>query len=108
MSDPDDKSDDDAEGREWTALDDLYGEWIARDLHDRVSEETEHYRRAHNRGTLDAVADFLFGTDSAEECINPRCDAERFEAEDSGELESWWERWFRGPGSDDGESGSSD
>ncbi len=107
MSDPDDKADDKSAGREWTELDDLYGEWIARDVRDRVDEASEHYRRAHHRGAIDAVTDFLFGSNSDEECNNPRCDVPEFDAEDR--QESWWERWFRGSNSgDDGDSGSSD
>lgn len=99
---------DDDGPREWTELDSLYGEWIARDVEKRVRENVEHYNNAHNRSPLDDVADFLFGGSTKEECINPRCPA--FEEDDDAPAESWWERWFRSPGegNDDGESGSSD
>jgi hypothetical protein len=109
MSDPDEKPDDKSAGREWTDLDDLYGEWIARDVQDHVDEASEHYRRVHNRGAIDAVTDFLFASSSAEECNNPQCDVERFEEGGLAESESWWQRWFRSSNSsNDGESGSSD
>ncbi len=106
MSDPDDTSDDESAGREWAELDELYGEWIARDVNDRLQERSEHYRHAHHRTLLDSVTDFLNGSNSAEECNNPRCDVPAFDTEDR--QASWWERWFRHSGNDEGSSGSSD
>src|SRR5262245_59744862 len=100
-----DKSDDPKSnhGHEWTVLDDLYGEWIARDLDEKAQEEGEHFRRAHSRDPIDGILHSVFGT--MEECINPRCDAERFSEENETQSESFWERWFRKSGNgNDGES----
>ncbi len=129
MSKSDEKpeSDEKSGGREWTEVDNLYGEWIARDLHDRISAEGEHFSYAHQRKLFDPLADFLLG--APPECTHPGCEAERFLEEDAAgsfvddddhaaedaerffaeETESWWQRWFRSSGGgDDGESGSSD
>lgn len=117
MSKSDDKSESDDRSKcdeksgwkEWTDLDSLHGELIARELNDRVDKEVEHFDVVHNRNVFDAVADFFFDP-TPPECSHPGCDAERFLAEeDPAESESWWERWFRRSGDgNDGESGSSD
>lgn len=99
--------DDGREWREFTDLDILQGEWIARDLERRVQEDVDHYDAAHNHGPLKAIADFLVGNEP-EECIDPRCDAETFNEQEEAS-ESWWQRWLRGSGDGgEGSSGSSD
>ena len=92
MADPDDKSD-----RE--KADDVYGEWIAREIQEKAQDEVEHYRHAHSNDPIDGILNGIFGT--SEECINPRCQSEEryaeFEAHEQAQRdsESWWERWSR-------------
>jgi len=111
MSKSDEKpeSDEKSGWREWTDLDELHGEMIARELNDRVRNEVVHFEVVHSRNPFDAVVDWLLGSEPPE-CTHPGCDAERFlDEEDSAESESWWEKWFRRSGDgNDGESGSSD
>ena len=122
--------------REFTDIDRLHGELIARDLERRAHERSAHFRSAHNRSWLDGVTDWLSGT-QASECNDPAvCGYNRYLEWDEVERErqaeeswwarrrrhhedrrtlahmtrgSWWERWFgRSDTRYDGESGSSD
>lgn len=92
------KSDDD-QGREFSDLDAVQGEWIARDVERKAREDVQHFRHAHSRDPIDGIMNTIFGT--SEECIDPRCRSEEqyaeFKAEEDAtrQSESWWERWSR-------------
>jgi hypothetical protein len=96
---------DDSKWREWSELDDLYGEWIARDL-DQQMEEDKAHERLHHPTLIDRVVDHLSGVER--QCDDPTCEAEAMESADGADSPSWWERWFLSADTGDGGEGGPD